>query len=445
MIPSASIDDLAEHLRQRNTPGRQADGWGPYILFLGGGCSLAAGAPSTVEIARTALGTFGFETDSASLDDARVLERFEAHTSSLSSAQLTRMLQSLYARVAVPAFYQDLALLVRDRFFPLIITTNFDTLLEQALAALGVRNTDFRVTTFGSRRASTGADRDAPQPPLTHLVKLHGDLAQNRVHFLPEDVERALHESRHWIKSDLKGDIVMVGHILSDDPVDTWLAHSPHRELWWVAEAPPEKPERVHGWTDDYHEVSGEIGRPQVFFTQLVLRLLRAPASKRESAATDAALTTEGLQQELSRSMALLYNLDQEGIAGERPSNVQAQIDYQKRLISKLEDRIRSLPGVWPQVVGLVRKIGEDVRRYQGDKSTAALGGVADFLGSQVGLLEAELEKEAPDQILVSGLLGATLTMADRIATEFGHQVVDPADVKRLADFAPSAASKVVL
>jgi hypothetical protein len=59
--------------------------------------------------------------------------------------------------------------------------------------------------------------------------------------------------------------------------------------------------------------------------------------------------------------------------------------------------------------------------------------------------LEAEFHKAAPNQILVSALLGATLTVADRIMTEFGRQVVDPDDVKQLAALAPTAASKVVL
>jgi len=457
VIPSVPIDELTERLRSRNRPESKEPWAGPYILFLGEGCARAAGAPSAADIAREALSTFGFETissDSKATDEV-LLARFAAHTSNLSRNEVARMLQSLYARVPVPSFYQDLALLIREHFFPLIITTNFDTLLEQALTTAGVRGTDVRVTTFPQREPTT-----PPTEPLTHLVKLHGDLAQNTAHFLPEDVERALGESRQWIKADLKGDIIMVGHVLSDDPVDRWLAHSPERELWWVSEKrPPDG--RVDSWTKNYREITGELGRPQIFFPQLTLRLLRStpvtqepPAAARSAAPTapetmeipvDTGELSELLQKELVRSQAVLYNLDLEGSAGERPSHIQSQIRYQKQQISKLEDKMRSLPRIKSRVLELMYKIESEVEHYQRQGTDAQLDDVLDYLKIQLGTIETELGKESPNQLLVSGSIGATLTVADRLLTQYGEQVLDSSDVKDLAELAPSVASRVIL
>ena len=278
---------------------------------------------------------------------------------------------------------------------------------------------------------------------------------------MPEDVEQALSGSRQWIKSDLKGDIVMVGHLVSDDPVDRWLSHSSNRELWWVSDAAPADPGLVQTWAREYHEVTGDLGRPQVFFTQLALRLLRPAAATLREAMPEAAGEIESaqipnqtpetrpdelLRSQLLRSQTVLYDLDQAGPAGDRSTSLQAQILYQKRRVSELEDRIRLLPNIRPRVVDLVKKIAGDVLRGHGSAGDDELGAIARFIAVQAASLEVELlTKETPNQILVSALLGGTLTAADRVLTEFGQEVVDPKDVKQLAELAPTAASKVVL
>ncbi len=275
MIQSSTIDDLARRIQERIASGSHGQGRSPYILFLGEGCAAAAGAPSRAEIARQALALFASDSDKPvpnEPDDA-VFDRFAKYTESLSPASLGRMLRNLHAQVAVPSFYQHLAQLIREGYFPLIMTMNFDTLLEQALTNAGVRSSDYRVTTFGSGRTSLETD-PSTRSPLTHLVKLHGDLAQDIAQVTPEQIEEALQSSRLWVKSDLKGDIVMVEHVLSDDPIDRWLSHSPSRELWWVAQEPPADPTKVGSWTvEPLNEITGDLGRPQVFFQQLGFRL----------------------------------------------------------------------------------------------------------------------------------------------------------------------------
>ena len=200
MLPAPNLDELVANLRARLGPDA-ASGRGPYILLLGEGCARAAGAPSREDLARDALVTFKYEPPEAwaGKSGEELVEQFSKHTSSLSSSQYGRMLRHLYAKVAVPSFYQDLALMIRERFFPLVVTMNFDTLLEQALGAAGVRNEQYLVTTFGRERTTSGTES---LPPLTHLIKLHGDLSQDIAHLDPQEIENALSPSRNWIKAE---------------------------------------------------------------------------------------------------------------------------------------------------------------------------------------------------------------------------------------------------
>jgi hypothetical protein len=449
MIPSPTIDDLASRIRERLSPDSPNQWLGPYILFLGEGCATAAGAPSREAIARQALAMFAPDQDKPSPDEPAhsIFERFAKHTASLSPASMGRMLRSLHAQVAVPSFYQHLAQLIREGYFPLILTMNFDTLLEQALTNAGVRSTDYRITTFGASRISSSNEPYSEKPNcLTHIVKLHGDLAQDIAQVTPDQIEEALNASRRWIKSDLKGDIIVVDHVLSDDPIDRWLGHSPGRELWWVAQHPPTDPAKVQSWTEErVNEITGELGRPQVFFQQLGFRLSGMPDV--------ATLETIGiphiadsLRNEIVRNQSELFSLDQESASGERPQQVQRQIDYHKQEITKLEDKFRALPDVQPQVLEYVRRIADRLDNHGPrvlDSST--LASLSGFVNSNVKALELELGKETPNQILVSAVLGGTLTFADKLLTEYGPTLVDPADLKHLAALAPTAAFKVVL
>jgi hypothetical protein len=466
MIPNSSIDRLAEDIRQRGPTSDPATGLEPYILFLGEGCAKAAGAPSRADLARQALRTFKYEEVDEFVPDEIIFDKFAQHTSDLTPEQLGRMLRSLHAQVPVPLFYQYVAQLIRERYFPLIMTMSFDTLLEQALASSGVRVTDYQVTTFGTRRISSAYPKRSNADQLTHIVKLHGDLAQDVFQITPQQIETTLNLSRQWIKSDLKGDLIMVEHILSDDPIDAWLGHSPSREIWWVSELPPADKTKVQSWSvEPIYEINGSMGAPQTFFEQLALRLLySSKAEPSEAVDTEVESSSVSIEQtqsgtantmppvaepifnDILRNQSILFNLDQETVGGERPPQVQRQIEYQKLYISRLEDQVRSLPDVQSQVKDCVQRISEQIRN-QGEKVLDAetVEHLALFIDSNYQTLQTELTKDTPNQILVSAALSATLTVADRLLTEHGTSIIDPDNIKRLAALAPTAAAKVVL
>jgi hypothetical protein len=475
MRADPTLDDLARRIRSRCE-----DRGGPYMLLLGAGCGKAAGAPTLEAIARDALATFGYDTPPVSKDEpaSLVLSKFAAQTEKLSRPQLSRMLRSLYARVPVPSFYQDLALMVRERFFPIILTTNFDALLEIALDGVGLRSSDYALTTLGSpRRDADASAMRTLRPrgnPLTHIIKLHGDLEQAGAALTPDDIGRALDTSRSWIKGELSPDLVMVGHEPGEPAVDAWLARQPQRELWWISEAPAPWP-IVGDWSHDVQALVGDMGRPQIFFQQLALRLLRAAEAAGAdtpppSPSADAGLESMGagvpvtrglgraagyggepdsiadaLQREILRSQSALTSLAQEGIPGARSPELQAQLQYQKKRLTTLEDRVRLLPEIRPQVLALADRLLSGIRNPGADlPDSAALSGVATYVDAEVGVLRRELSAESPNLLLVSASLGAMVTVADRLHTEYGESLVSASDLKALVALAPTSAGRVL-
>jgi hypothetical protein len=465
VVPNLTLDDLARRIRARCDGGR-----GPFVLFLGAGCAKAAGAPSPEVIARQALATFGYDTTPAPKDEPleHVLSRFTEHTQKLSRSQMSRMLRSLYAKVPVPSFYQDLALTVRERFFPVIVTPNVDALLELALEGVGLRNSDYVVTTLGSPR--TDADRPSPRNlrpgggPLTHIVKLHGELAENIAQLTPGQIDEAIGASRQWIKGEPSSDLIMVGHVPGEPAVDAWLSRTPHRELWWIS-AEDVTPAVVGAWSDDLHALTGDLGRPQIFFQQIALRLLRAaeasdipaPAEEglesvdRESVTRSFGNTArerdslvDTLQREILRSQSVLSSLAQEGLPGARPAEAQAQIQYEKKRLSSLADRVRLLPEVKPRVLELVDRILDRIRKADPSATPNALVGVIEYVEHEAGALRREFLTETPNRFIVSGSLGATLAVADRLYTEYGEPVVSADDLRALIALVPNAGGRLV-
>lgn len=267
MIPNDAIDELASRILRRREGGSEA--WrGPYLLFLGDGCARAAGI-HTPDLARRGLEMLGTV---AGGDDDACVEHFEGTLASLEPSDAGLLLESLFASIAVPAFYQQLAQLVLERFFPIILTTNFDTLLEQALDGVGVKLGDYRVTTFSDRypiSTSTGGSE------MVHIIKLHGDVASKVVHFTPDSVQEALGSSRSFIKSELSGDMILAAHRIDDDPINQWLGHRRDRELWWVNAEPPNDFQRFETFGAERNEIVGDVGDLNNFFFQLALRLQR--------------------------------------------------------------------------------------------------------------------------------------------------------------------------
>ncbi|MFL0413645.1 SIR2 family protein [Sphingomonas sp. 179-A 2A2 NHS] len=166
---------------------------GVYALLLGSGISRSAEIPTgwdiTLDLVRrvaTAEGATG-ETDWAAWHRARfgtdpgysslldALSITPAERRSILHRYIEPSADDLEARRRVPTrAHHSIARLVRDGFVRVVITTNFDRLLETALSAVGVEPVVIK-----------SVDDLAGSSPLPHsrcfLLKVHGDYLDNRI------------------------------------------------------------------------------------------------------------------------------------------------------------------------------------------------------------------------------------------------------------------------
>ncbi|MFC1878609.1 SIR2 family protein [Chloroflexota bacterium] len=454
MKPSGDLTDLARQMLER----RRQEFAKPFILFLGQACASAAGVPSNLDIAHLLFSNPDLAAQYLDeIDDPNDDQLMEAYTEfirEMTAGQRYRMLLSFYDSVPVPAFYQDLALLIKAGFFEHILTTNIDTLLEQALNSVGMwQGKDYHVLSLGRSEELPGRSRSTSSETPLVVIKLHGDLAQQQVAITPDEISDALEPQRAFVKGEISGDMVMVGYNFESEPLISWLSYVPG-ELWWVNQEPPDD-DRMENIEESrtMRYISGEPARPQAFFTQLTYLLFQPQSSQAQYSFEEPAWIPaaskgledelilsgdlqeieysdiEFLQTQLQRGRAVLRNLEQTVVPGERSVQVQSQIEYQRGQVTQLEDQLRNLDDNRQMLIELMSNVQSAVEKSSKDPNTV------EFVQTQVNSVVAEYHREQPNQTIVSAAVGATLVLAERLDDD----VVDAGLVDKLASFAPSA------
>lgn len=489
MIQNQDIDMLSEEIRSRHQPYPQATldsmpDKDPFILFLGNDCARAAKVPDIKDIAAKAHKLFTAdnieqsyfpEVDSSNTDD--VIKGLYQLLDQMSPGVIYNTLRSLFTDLPVPLFYQDLAVLVQAGYFSRIITTNFDTLLEQALDGAGLQaGFDYFVTSLGNK-SETESESDLNfeamqstshvREPI-HIIKLHGDLAQGQINLSPGKIDEALRKHRRFVRSELKGDMVIVGYKFENAKVNDWLgstAHSPRDRLWWVSQENGH--DQVMDWASQVAFIEGDMARPEMFFSQLVLRLLRQPAlatlgksfkdyaksfgidvafdidestTVAEDSGEDASTVLE-LRDTIKRLQTVLYSQEQAVSSGDPPLNVRAQIRYQKRQIARSEDKLRAQPECRKRILELVDKI-----------HSAAAANVPGINGQTISYLQKradevreEYQASTPNQQIISAAISVIVLLAERLRFEISETAVPIDDVRELATYVPSLAARGVI
>lgn len=167
MPPNRELKSLAERIAERHRGDRPG---GSYLLLLGAGCSATAGVPNPVALARSVFEDLAvrdpemaaqFLPGGRESDPEALREGLDRYLASRSRIQRSRILQPFYSRLPIPLSYQDLAVLIKEGYFRHVLTTNFDSLLEQALDAIGLRRgVDYAVDVPGALRRGPRDPRD---------------------------------------------------------------------------------------------------------------------------------------------------------------------------------------------------------------------------------------------------------------------------------------------
>ena len=294
-----------------------------YPLVLGDGCAQAADVPGPAAIARTIFERLE-RTNPAKIRELlpgwptasteQLTAAFAAYLSRHTPVERYKVLEPFYRSVPIPQFYRDLADLVVAGYVTDVLTSNIDTLLEQALDAAGLRRgSDYRVVVVGSP--------SEPFPAATSLqvVKLYSDIGQSVLPVGAQSIEATLQEGRRLFKKQMAYDLIVVGHDLVDppQPIDGWLG-SRSGELWWVHPSPEQDRIDALARGKDVVLIEGEDqNTPDSFFGRLSLHLLRLPAlgaadaleGQEQAVLSEDELETELVSGQLVKSRAVTYGL----------------------------------------------------------------------------------------------------------------------------------------
>jgi hypothetical protein len=252
---------LAELMRSRRESGEP-----PYVLILGSGPSVTLGNSSMKHVVKTVAGSDN-------------LERFYETLDGLSSLERYVILKKHFAEAEVSPGYRHLAELVKEGYFDMVFTTNFDPFLEQALVTGKMDTTDFQVLVCGEQRGEEIMDTLESAEPRVKVVKLHGDVHSRLFAFTPSEISIFGSEGEHVLRHYLNRDLIIVGH----GPRDYDINRAIEREggsIWYIDQSPPSADSMVYqamkarrAYTNI---IGGEFGVFDRFFETLHDELMRS-------------------------------------------------------------------------------------------------------------------------------------------------------------------------
>ncbi len=271
---------------------------GGYILLLGAGCSIASGCPSARELVRNLIRDNGLTLDPniSTLDD---IER------ALGKAMFNLSMKDDFANSRPSPGYWFLAELVRRGYFNLILTTNYDTCLEKALAAI-VGYDGFRTCTRGDisdERINELIELPAPQ---TKIIKLHGDYLSRNMRVSPKKVWQLEHPLNGTL-SKLIADrgIIISGYSMHDSSILRILPTDTKQDYWYIATDAPDDVTRAnlkHAGVEDDRVVHGPSGDFDAFFSTLSKGLGAATATRAAFEAQEEDIVSNCTIQEVDTS-----------------------------------------------------------------------------------------------------------------------------------------------
>jgi hypothetical protein len=245
---------------------RQESGEPPYILILGSGPSVTLGSNSMKRVLKGVSGG----------DD---LGKFYETLDGLSPVERYVMLKKHFEQADVSTGYRRLAQLVEKGFFSVILTTNFDPFLEQALSNGKLDSAYFGTLVCGEQRSEDIMEMlESAEPPIK-IIKLHGDLDSRSFAFTPSEISVLGSENERALRRYLHHDLIIVGY----GPRDYDLNRAIEREggsIWYVDQNPPSMDSMVYqamrARGTQANVISGQFGLFDRFFDALYRELTRS-------------------------------------------------------------------------------------------------------------------------------------------------------------------------
>src|SRR5260370_5034948 len=259
---SAQVSNLANIMRLKQRAGQR------FVLMLGAGASISSGVPPTTVMMQQLLDLYGKETPGRTVKD-----RFD-ELWRRSPGGTRQLFLKDYLDRSPSVGYAKLAALIKAGYFDLVLTFNFDNLVEKALKSIAF--SDYHVIIQGETREDAMQKLIDAKEPRVKLAKLHGSLASadyflfsdEEMHRYPESIEALL-------QRETSNDIIVCGYSFRDRCVQRAFSEQGELVVSVDREAPPTdlrfymKNRRSVNWT-----ISAYF---DAFFTDLHRELLEAP------------------------------------------------------------------------------------------------------------------------------------------------------------------------
>lgn len=203
------------------------DRYSKYIVFVGAGASFSSGLSLFSKIFKS-LKVKNHDELSAIFDSLSDNERFSLLKSHLE-----------YTIISQSAL--KFASLVKEGFFDIIVTTNFDNLIEQSLNEVGLSHNDYEVLINFLDMPITDLDKIIQRtPPRIKIIKLHGDFLQRKFAITIEETLSFSNSIERELKRLFRlNDVLVIGSKFTD--LDLLRIIEPDGgALWYINPSPPE-------------------------------------------------------------------------------------------------------------------------------------------------------------------------------------------------------------
>ena len=225
---------------------------------MGAGSSLSSGTSLNRVVVERVVGKYD-------------LKAFDQYLSQCSNDERFAILRDLIEGTVPSKGYQCLAELIRAGFFSVILSTNFDPLLEDAITGLQMRRRDYVFLIHGIMKPEFIAKHLDQPIPRVKLLKLHGDLFYHKFYYTGQEISRFPPSIENALELYLnRRDILIVGHGMRDADINRCLK-TDGSAIWYVNPNPPsgEIARFMKSRRAERNFISGSDGYFDSFFTKL--------------------------------------------------------------------------------------------------------------------------------------------------------------------------------
>jgi S1-C subfamily serine protease len=228
-MKTRTFNDLITDLRQRRIAGEA-----PPVLLLGAGASAESGIGAMPDVYRFfGCSDFG--------EFARIIETY---TPDERYRNLYQFLQTRDPSQITPG-YSALASLCAAAYFDLVLTTNFDPLMDDALAAAQLWRKDYLLLVNTVIRNDWLARVLPERQPRVKIIKLHGDLFHRAMAWTVKEMDSFLDAINPVLAQAIKGrDVLVVGQSLRDRRIRDLVMNNA-RTIWYTH--PDKVPDHLKG------------------------------------------------------------------------------------------------------------------------------------------------------------------------------------------------------